>query len=98
MWCVTEITEEYIKRMMDVLKVYERPYDPRYPVVCFDEKSKQLPDKPRKSINPKIGKLKKVDYEYKRNGTVNLFVAAEPKGKFRTVQITKKRAKTDFAK
>ena len=84
--------------MMNVLKVYERPYDPRYPVVCFDEKNKQLLDKPRKSIKPKIGKLKKVDYEYKRNGTVNLFVATEPKGKFRTVQVTKKRAKKDFAK
>lgn len=84
--------------MMNILKVYEKPYDPRYPVVCFDEKSKQLLDKSRKSIKPKIGKLKKVDYEYKRNGTVNIFVAVEPKGKFRTVQITKKRAKTDFAK
>lgn len=83
---------------MNVLKVYEKPYNPRYPVICFDEKSKQLLDKPRKSINPKIGKLKRVDYEYKRNGTVNIFVATEPKGKFRTVQITKRRAKTDFAK
>lgn len=100
MWCVTEMTEEYIKRMLDVLEVYERPYNPLYPVVCFDEKSKQLLDKPRKSIaaKPKPGSLKKVDYEYRRNGTVNIFVAVEPKGKKRHLFVTKHRKKGDFAK
>jgi len=95
------MTEEYIERMMDILEVYERPYNPLYPVVCFDEKSKQLLDKLRKSIlaNPEqSGSRKKVDYEYKRNGTINIFVAVEPKGKKRHLLVTKRRTKADFAK
>lgn len=85
---------------MDILEVYERPYNPKYPVVCFDEKSKQLLDKLRKAIPAKTkqGSLKKVDYEYQRNGTVNIFVATEPKGKKRHILVTKQRKKDDFAK
>lgn len=98
MWCIAEITDEYRKRMMDILKIYEKSYDPLYPVICFDEKSKQLLDDIRRPIQAKAGKIRKVDYEYKRNGTANIFVAVEPKGKFRTVRTTERRTKTDFAK
>lgn len=84
--------------MMDVLEVYERPYDPDIPVVCFDEKSKQLLDKVRENLPARPGKERRKDYEYKRHGTVNLFVSVEPKGKKRTIKVTKRRTKVDFAK
>jgi hypothetical protein len=84
--------------MLDVLEVYERPYDAKRPVVCIDEKSKQLIEKTRPDIPGKPGKMRRQDYEYKRNGTVNIFVAVEPKGKKRNVQVTKKRKAIDFGK
>lgn len=83
--------------MMDVLEVYERPYDPNHPVVCLDEKSKQLLEDARKTLGTKPGQVRKCDYEYIRHGTVNLFVAVEPKGKTRTVLVRRKRKKRDFA-
>lgn len=83
---------------MDVLEVYERPYDSDYPVVCFDEKSKQLLDDVRKGIPTKPGKERRQDYEYKRQGTANLFVSVEPKAKRRSIQVTKRRTKIHFAK
>jgi len=98
MWCIQTITDEYWERMMDVLEVYERPYDPKRPVVCLDEKSKQLLTPSRPSIPMKPGKPQKIDYEYERHGTVNLFVATEPKGSFRDVRVTKRRTKKDVAK
>lgn len=98
MWVISEITPEFEKRMFDVLEVYERPYDPKYPVICFDEISKQLLAETRNSLPMHSGKLKKYDYEYERNGTVNLFVIVEPKGKKRKVYVTKHRKKKDFAK
>ena len=98
MWCIPKITEEYKERMMNLLKLYEREYDPNYPVICFDEKSKQLLENTRKSIPAKQGRTKRTDYEYKRHGTVNIFVSIEPKGKFRKTKVTKRRTKQDFAK
>lgn len=97
MWVISEITPEFEKHMLDVLEVYERPYNPDYPVVCFDELSRQLLAATRKSLPMKSGSIKKYDYEYKRNGTVNLFVAVEPKGEKRYVVVTKHRKKKDFA-
>jgi len=97
MWCIPVITQEYERKMMDVLEVYERPYDPKYPVVCVDEKSKQLLEKTRQDIPIKLGRIKRTDYEYKRNGTVNIFVAVEPKGKKRKVKVTTHRKAQDFA-
>ena len=98
MWCIPNMTPEFIRRMFDVLEVYKRPYDPKRPVVCMDEKSKQLLLETREPVMAKPGKVSKKDYEYKRNGTVNLFVAIEPKGKKRTVKVTKHRKKKDYAK
>ena len=98
MWCIQTIDDEYRTRMMDVLEVYERPYDPRRPVVCLDEKSKQLLTPSRPSLPMKPGKPQRIDYEYERHGTVNLFVATEPKGSFRDVRVTKRRTRKDFAK
>lgn len=83
--------------MFDVLKVYARPYDPKKPVVCIDEKSKQLLGDTRLPVKAKPGKPAKIDYEYERKGTVNLFVAVEPKGKKRKVRVTRHRKKKDYA-
>ena len=97
MWCIPKVTPEFKKRMLDVLEVYERPYDPQKPVVCMDEKSKQLLGDARIPIAGKPGKPTRADYEYKRNGTCNLFVAVEPKAGKRIVRVTKHRAKKDYA-
>lgn len=97
MWCIPKVTCEFKKRMFDVLKVYARPYDPQRPVVCIDEKSKQLLGNTRMPIRVKPGKATRIDYEYKRNGTCNLFVAVEPKGKKRIVRVTRHRKKKDYA-
>jgi len=84
--------------MEDVLELYERPYNPKEPVVCFDEKSKQLLDNHTEPIPAKPGRSQRTDYQYKRNGTRNIFVAIEPKAGQRKVKVTKRRTKADFAK
>jgi hypothetical protein len=96
MWCVGRITEEYRDRMYELLGVYARPYNAQEPVVCVDEKSKQLLRQIRSPIPLQSGRCAKEDYEYKRAGTRNLFVAVEPKGGQRFVEITARRAKVDF--
>jgi hypothetical protein len=97
MWCIQEITEEYRKRMYRLLELYKEPYDPLQPVLCMDEKSKQLLEDSRKPIKARPGKPEKYDYEYKRNGTCNIFVAVVPKGGIHIVKITDRRTKEDFA-
>ena len=84
-------------RMEDVLDLYGEDYDPERPVVCFDETSKQLIEETRTPIAPRAGRLKRYDYEYKRNGTRNLFMFCEPKGGWRHVEVTERRAAVDFA-
>ena len=95
MWCIGEMDEEYVQRMHDLLDLYAEPYDLKKPVICFDEKSKQLIRQVKKSIK---GKVVKEDYNYRRNGTRNIFVAVEPKGGKRLVEVTNQRRKIDFAK
>lgn len=97
MWCIPTVTPEFLKKMHDILEVYEREYDARYPVVCIDEKSKQLLQDTRMPVAAKVGEPARVDYEYKRNGTCNLFVAVEPKGKKRIVRVTRRRTGKDYA-
>jgi hypothetical protein len=98
MWCIQEITAEYRKRMYDILDLYAKDYDRDYPVVCFDEKSKQLMADARKPIPARQGQVVRYDYEYKRHGTCNIFVAVEPKGGRHVIGVTKRRQKADFAK
>lgn len=98
MWCIRKIDDEFNTKMFDVLKVYERPLNALFPVVCIDEKSKQLLSSIRADIPMAPKKPTKTDYEYKRAGTVNIFVAVEPKGKKRKVTVTKQRKALDFAK
>jgi len=96
MWRIGRITAEYRERMYDLLGLYAKPYDPAEPVVCLDEKSKQLLGQTRRPILAAPGQLAKEDYEYKRAGTRNLFVAVEPKACHREVELTRRRAKPDF--
>jgi hypothetical protein len=83
--------------MLDLLEVYERPYDPCRPVICIDEKSFQLLASKHKALAGGVGRTKREDYEYQRNGTANAFVAIEPLGGVRHVRITKQRRGCDFA-
>lgn len=98
MWVISEITPEFEKSMLAVLEVYERQYNPDYPVICFDEVTRQLLSETRKALAMQPGKLKRFDYEYERRGTVNLFVVIEPKGKKRYIFVTKHHKKKDFAR
>jgi len=84
--------------MEDVLDVYERPYNPAFPVVCFDETSKQLVDHANVPIPAQRGQLRRVDDEYRRRGTANIFVAVEPLAGNVVLQATEHRASTDCAK
>jgi len=97
MWCIAKITEEYRERMYSILELYAEAYDKKYPVVCMDEKSCQLLAEARKPIPLKEGSLAKYDYEYKRNGTGNIFVAIEPKAGKHFLSVTERRTKQDFA-
>lgn len=83
--------------MEDVLSVYERPYDPARPVVCIDEKSKELHQTPKGNIPASKGKPERIDYEYKRNGTANIFCWIEPLMGRRAANVTDRRTSIDFA-
>ena len=96
MWCIGKITAEYRQRMYDLLALYAKSYDPAEPVVCLDEKSKQLLKQSRGPMAAQAGQVAKEDYEYKRAGTRNLFLAVEPKGGHRQVKVTARRTKADF--
>lgn len=96
MWCVGRITAEYRERMHALLDLYAKDYNAEEPVICLDEKSKQLLGEKRSPLELKPGSPAKEDYEYTRKGTRNLFVAVEPKGKRREVSVTARRTKKDF--
>ena len=96
MWCIGELTEEYRRRMYELLDLYARPHDPREPVICLDEKSKQMLRETRSPLPGRPGMLAKQDYEYERAGTCNIFVAVEPRGQRRFTQVTARRTKVDF--
>ena len=96
MWCIGRITAEYRDRMYALLGLYARPHDAQEPVVCVDEKSKQLLRQARTPIPAQPGRCVHEDYEYRRAGTRNIFVAVEPRGKRRFVEVTARRTKVDF--
>lgn len=98
MWCIPpEQNAEFVCAMEHVLAVYTRPYDAKHPVVCFDEKSKQLVGEVSRPIAARPGEVERCDYEYVRNGTANLFMMVEPLGGWRQVNVTTRRTKVDFA-
>ena len=77
--------------MEDVLDLYAEPYDPKRPMVCFDETSKQLLAEKRSPIPAKPGRRERYDYEYQRQGTRNLFMLCEPRAGWRHVAVTERR-------
>src|SRR3546814_741906 len=91
MWCVPAVNGEYVARMEDVLDLYAEDPDAKRPVVCFDESPVQLIGEARQPIPPGPGRLERYDYEYRRNGTVNLFVAVDAHRPWRKVTVTRRR-------
>src|SRR6266536_3738218 len=77
MWCIPQVDGEYVARMEDVLDLYAEAPDPKRPVVCIDESPVQLIGETRQPIPAQPGQLERYDYEYRRNGTVNLFVVID---------------------
>lgn len=98
MWSIPPKQDaEFVWRMEDVLEVYTRPYDERFPQVCLDEKSKQLTADVREPIAAGVGRPARQDYEYERNGTANLFIVSEPLAGWRHISVTERRTKVDWA-
>jgi len=112
-WCLpvrynskSTSTAKFVAKMEDVLSVYERPYDPDYPVVCMDEKNKELRGHgagrevvpPRPSPDKEQAKDAREDHEYKRGGMANIFMVCEPLRGWRRAAITEKRTAQDFAR
>jgi hypothetical protein len=91
------VTPEFLRQMEEILELYQQPYDPNRPMVCFDEKSVQLLAHIAKTLPVKPGRPARQDYEYEREGTRNLFLFVEPKAGFRHVLVTNRRTKEDFA-
>jgi transposase len=84
--------------MEDVLDLSEEPYDPQYPTVCLDEKPVVLHADVQPPIPVEPGKPERVDYEYERKGTCNLFVLVEPLADWRHIEVTKQWTMQDYAK
>ena len=96
-WCIPKVSAEFVAHMEDVLDLYAEPYDPKRPVVCFDETSTQLLAETRAPMPPRPGRPQRQDYEYRREGTRNLFLACEPLAGWRQVAVTQRRTMQDFA-
>ena len=97
MWCIPQVDGTYVARMEDVLDLYAEPSDPQRPVVCFDESPTQLIGEVREPILPAPGQPERYDYEYRRNGTANLFVFLDAHRPWRHVEVTDQRTAADFA-
>ena len=97
MWCIPQVDGEYVARMEDVLDLYAEAPDPKRPVVCFDESPTQLIGEVRQPIPAEPGQLERYDCEYRRNGTVNLFIFLDAHRPWRKVKVTDRRAAEDFA-
>ncbi|MDH2357322.1 IS630 family transposase [Bradyrhizobium sp. SSUT112] len=97
MWCIPQVDGEYVARMEDVLDLYAGAPDPKRPVVCFDESPVQLIGEARQPIPAEPGRIERYDYEYRRNGTVNLFILLDVHRPWRKVKVTERRAAEDYA-
>jgi transposase len=97
MWCIPQVDGTYVARMEDVLDLYAEEADPRQPVVCFDESPTQLIGEVREPIPAGPGQPERYDCEYRRNGTVNLFVFLDAHKSWRHVKVTDHRTARDFA-
>ena len=86
MWCIPKVDAEFVARMEDVLDLYTEPPDERRPVVSFDETPTQLIGEARIPVPPAPGRPARIDYEYRRNGTANLFVFVDAHRAWRHVK------------
>ncbi len=91
------MSADFVACMEDVPDLYAEPYDPHRPVVCFDETSTQLLAETRPPMPPQPGRPLRQDYEYRREGTRNLFMACEPLAGWRQVAVTQRRTMEGFA-
>lgn len=97
MWCIPKVDAQFVTRMEDVLELYAESPDDRHPVVCFDETPRQLIGASRVPVAAKPGKPARVDYEYVRNGTANVFMFVDAHRPWRHAKVTDHRAARDFA-
>jgi transposase len=88
---------DFVWRMEDVLDPYAEPYDARRPVVCFDEQPYQLVEEVRTPLPRVPGRPERVDYDYRRRGTANLFLLFEPSAGWRHIEVTERRTSAEFA-
>ncbi|HTQ41966.1 MAG TPA: IS630 family transposase [Polyangiaceae bacterium] len=97
MWCIPKVDAEFVARMEDVLDLYAEEPDERRPVVCFDETPRQLIGESRVPVAARPGQPRRVDYEYVRNGTANVFMFVDVHRPWRHAKVTDRRAAPDFA-
>lgn len=97
MWCIPNVDAQYVARMEDVLDLYAEDPSPAEPVVCFDESPVQLIGEARVPVPASSGRPARIDYEYRRNGTANLFVFLDVHEPWRHVKVTEHRESADFA-
>ena len=97
MWCIPEASADYVACMEDVLDLYEQPYDPKRPVVCYDEWRRALIAETQTSLPAKPGRRKRVDYEYRRHGAAYLNMLFEPLVGKRHIQVTTQHTMKEFA-
>jgi len=95
-WCIGAITGAYLWHMEDVLHQYERPYDPRYPLICFDERPCFLIEDLGGILPMSPGHAKRYHYEYGKNGSCCVFLAFEPQTGFRYVEVRTRRTTLDY--
>jgi len=96
MWCIPKVTAQYVACMEDLLDLYAEE-TPETPVVCFDETPVQLIGETRTPLPAKPGETAICDYEYRRNGTANIFVFVDAHQPWRHVKVTQRRTNIDFA-
>jgi hypothetical protein len=97
MWCIPQVDGTYVACMEDVLDLYAEKADAKRPVVCFDESPPQLIGEVRLPIPAAPRQPRRYDYEYCRNGTMNLFVFVDADRPWRAVKVTEHRTAGDFA-
>lgn len=98
MWCIPpKHSAAFVADMEQVLDVYQRPLDLRFPVICMDESNKQLIGEVQPTLPLKPGQAQKEDCNYARQGTANLFIAFEPARGWREVTVTERRTRHDWA-
>jgi len=97
-WCIPpHANAAFVCAMEDILILYTSTFNPRRPLVCMDETSKQLTKETRQPVPAEPGRITRYDYEYERNGVANIFMFFEPLAGRRQVAVTDRRTKADWA-